>query len=736
MPDYDFSTLNSSDLEELSCDLMNMSQKSDSIVKYKTFKDGKDKGIDFLYSTSDNDFEHVGQVKHFYRTGFSRMLTALKDKEVNKVKKLKPNKYLFFTSVDLNVSQTEKLKDLFEPFIKSLGDIYGKKDINKLIAKHPKILELHYKLWLNDLAVLKKIFSSEMDFKSSQFIDVEIKKRLRLFVKTPLFSKAKSTLSEKKFIIISGEPGVGKTTLAEMLTYEYIGNDYNLSFIEEANEIDKALINDDSKQIIYYDDFLGSNYAQINKAQESESKLLRVLKQISKLDNKYLILTTRSLLLTKVSEESEKIRRFGLIPQSQVLELNEYSEGIKTELLKNHIEESCLNDNYKKILQKKSLINFIINHHTFTPRSVEFITSKDIIENNRIEIEIYERFIRENFNYPQEIWRHAYTNQIQKEDRLILNTLFSFNKAPTLEELEKAFISRVNYEILTNNYSKEINAFNRSLKRIDGGLILIKKNKVDFINPSLKDFLIKFLKEDNDEMDRIVNSIVFITQFSDQLFQTVDYTPKINNELKNKFIRDYKSFIRTSEEHEDKDLILFAIVLKKYFHSEETDNVLIEVLSEIDDWQSLHDNYEMNFQFVKFIDMVKDNYTIMEVIKDSSMDIVNELVTGESDILKAIEVLSSLKETFHLDFSTDPFYSLHQHFDELFMDLIYNEVEWLNDFISDESEAFEKENEIQQLVNKLNEIGFDFDADLSEFKKDWDEAVRSNDYKRHMEKDD
>jgi hypothetical protein len=183
-------------------------------------------------------------------------------------------------------------------------------------------------------------------------------------------------------------------------------------------------------------------------------------------------------------------------------------------------------------------------------------------------------------------------------------------------------------------------------------------------------------------------------------------------------------------------LILFAIVLRKYFHSEETDNVLIEVLSEIDDWQSLHDNYEMNFQFVKFIDMVKDNYTIMEVIKDSSLDIINELVTGESDILKAIEVLSELKETFLLDFSTDSLYSLHQHFDELFMDLIYNEVEWLNDFISDESEVFEKEKEIQQLVEKLNEIGFDFEADLSEFDKDWWEVARFNEYKRIMEKDD
>lgn len=68
----------------------------------------------------------------------------------------------------------------------------------------------------------------------------------------------------------------------------------------EPNEIDKALVKDNSKQIIFYDDFFCSNYTEINKAQESESKLIRILKQISKLETKFLILTTRSLLLTKV----------------------------------------------------------------------------------------------------------------------------------------------------------------------------------------------------------------------------------------------------------------------------------------------------------------------------------------------------------------------------------------------------------------------------------------------------
>jgi energy-coupling factor transporter ATP-binding protein EcfA2 len=735
MPDYDFSTLNSSDLEELSCDLMNMSQKPDSIIKYKTFKDGQDKGIDFLYSSEYNEYDHVGQVKHFYRTGYSGMLTKLKSDEVDKVKKLKPNKYYFFTSVDLSVAQTEELKLIFTPFIKKLNDIYGKKDINKLIADNPKILDLHFKLWLSDFEILKKILASDLEFRSSDFIENELKKRLRLFVKTSLLEAAKESLENNKFVIITGEPGVGKTTLAEILTYEYIAKDYTLSYVlDDIKEVEEVLTPDSSKQIIYFDDFLGSNSEEINKSKGSESRLIKILKRISKLENKLLILTTRTFILKTVIEESERLKRYGLISKTNLLELSEYDTELKKEMFQNHIEEADIESEFKEVLIQENLRDFIVNHKNFTPRSVEFITSQFAIERNSIEG--YENFIRENFNYPDEIWRHAYTYQIKEDDQLLLSTLFSFSNAPTINDLEGAFMSRVNYEILTNNKSKEINAFKKALNRIDGGLIITKKNKVNFINPSIKDFLIKFLKEDKDEMDRIVNSIVFITQFSEQLFEAVDYTPNIPEELQNKLIEDYESFIRQTYSHRDSDLIQLAIVIKKYLGSKKADDVIIEIINEIDDWHSLHSNYELNIQFGKFLREIGSDYHIMKAIESSASEIVNDLVLGESDIEKSINILSELKTTFQLDFLTGNFKDINNHFDQLFSDLIYSEVEWLKDFANDESYVYEKKQEIENLVSQLNNLDFEYSPDLSEFNLDWDEITRENEFRRLMEKDD
>jgi len=95
MADYDFSTLNSSDLEELVCDLLNAKEKKNGTgIIFRTFKDGKDKGIDILYSTLVHPYEIVGQVKHYYRSGYDALLKNLKIYEKNKVDILKPTKCL------------------------------------------------------------------------------------------------------------------------------------------------------------------------------------------------------------------------------------------------------------------------------------------------------------------------------------------------------------------------------------------------------------------------------------------------------------------------------------------------------------------------------------------------------------------------------------------------------------------------------------------------------------------
>lgn len=733
MADYDFSTLNSSDLEELVCDLLNLDQPDGSVIKYKTFKDGKDKGIDLLYSTEKNRYEQVGQVKHYYRTGFDGLYQVLKNTEVKNVIALKPNIYIVATSVDLNVDNTELIKNLFGDYIKSLNDIYGKKDLNRLIEENEGILNSHYKLWLSDFSILKKLLSSDLEFRSSAFVEHELKRRLRIYVKTVLFDDARKALKINKFIILTGEPGVGKTTLAEMLIYEYIAEGYNLSYIlDDIKEAEKVLVPDESKQIIYFDDFLGSNKVEINRAKGSETALRRILNRIPNMENKLVVFTTRSFLLNTAIEESENLRRFNIKARSSLFELKEYDEVLKKQLLINHIEESELKDELIELLHDKQIQNIIVYHRNYTPRSIEFITSDDKV--NLFTPTEFKEFIIKSFDYPDEIWKHAYTEQITEDDRLLLNTLLSFGKVSNIIELEVAFNNRVQYEIDNNNKQREMLAFLKAFKRLEGGFILLK-NEVDvyFINPSLIDFLVEYLKQDKVEVLKIVNSVKYVSQLTERLF-SLRYEPNKNmpKSLEKRLLSDYHSFISKS----DFDLIQLALVIYKYIDNIDKEEVICEIINSITEWKSLHEDYSLNLHFKEFMFSVKDNENINSVLQERIEEIVSQLFSGQNDIDEAIDFLAQLIKSFDIDFNKLDTTNIISHLDDLFSESIYNEIEDLQEWITDENEAYDKQYEFEKLNDKINHLGLEYKADLSEFDIDWFEIARGNDFKRMMEKDD
>lgn len=95
MVDYDFSTLNDKEFENLSIDLIS----KDKNKRFERFKVGKDGGIDGRFYNGDGS-EEVVQCKHYIKTGFKGLISSLKNKsdkginEIDKVKKLNPSKYI------------------------------------------------------------------------------------------------------------------------------------------------------------------------------------------------------------------------------------------------------------------------------------------------------------------------------------------------------------------------------------------------------------------------------------------------------------------------------------------------------------------------------------------------------------------------------------------------------------------------------------------------------------------
>lgn len=90
MNNYNFSTLNDKEFEQLTKDLLNAKYE----LNLQDFKVGKDQGIDLRFSTQSNNNSTVVQVKHFLNSGFSQLKSTLKNKELDKVKILSPDRYI------------------------------------------------------------------------------------------------------------------------------------------------------------------------------------------------------------------------------------------------------------------------------------------------------------------------------------------------------------------------------------------------------------------------------------------------------------------------------------------------------------------------------------------------------------------------------------------------------------------------------------------------------------------
>lgn len=746
MADFDFSTLNSSDLEELVCDLLNANEKANGTgVIFKTFKEGKDNGIDIRFSTSTNPNEIIGQVKHYYRSGYDSLIQMLRTEEMKKVMKLKPKKYVFATSVDLSVKNSEEIKKIFDPYIESLSDIHGKKDLNKLLDFYPYVLNNHFKLWFSGTEVLRKLLNYQVEGRSAEFVEVELKKRLKLYVNTTSLNEALYKLGKNNFVIITGEPGSGKTTTAEMLLYELIKEDYEMTYIyDDIKEAEIKLKLDDKKQVFYYDDFLGHNSLEIAKAKGSETALIKILKRINNSKNKKFIFTTRTFILNSAVEDSEKLRQFNIKARESKMELSKYTPEIRRQILSNHIEESTIRSELKDVLKKQKIVTFIVNHDSFSPRSVEYVTSGDNVEKfSSVE---FENFIVKNFNAPDEIWRHAYEQQINNIDRFLLNTMVSFGSSVYIDYLEMAFNTRLDYEVQLNNYERPMGAFKSSFRRLEGGFIVEYSNApgwYQFINPSLVDFLVKYLQKNRDEVTRISESCYYLRQLITRLFTIDNIDQKnakrfVSSKLKQKLLFENDFYLK--EQSKNYDRLTLAILIHKYIDIRESERVVIKLLSDIDDGNFITEDHDIGFFLQYFLEDIESN-AIIEQVKAMANVILPPLLYVENDLTDLIKRIKFISEKFDVDFSIVLNQNDNYDFDDKFTDLlnekIENDIEDLLGYSMAQNFVSSKETEAQDILDYLSNFGLTIATDMHDYSKfDWFDVGMGNYFKEQMAKDD
>ncbi|WP_024481145.1 restriction endonuclease [Cellulophaga baltica] len=612
---YNFSSINDKDLEDLTRDLLSKEWST----HLQSFKKGRDKGIDLRYSTIDDENEIIIQVKHYSGSKYANLKSDLKNKELPKVQKLNPKKYIVVTSLKLGVNEKDEIKKILSPYILSTNDIYGQDELNGLISKFPKIEEAHFKLWLSSTTVLNRILHNGLKGRS-EFVSSKIESRIKKFVPSKSHKKSVKILNDTNFILITGAPGIGKTILANILTYQLLAEDFELVYINEIRDAEVAY-ESNKKQIFYFDDFLGATTLDLTSSKNADSTLINFIERV-KLDNKKrLILTCRTTILNQAKEKSEIIYNSKIDINNHEVKIEDYGKLEKAKILYNHIYDSNLTNELKSTFFKDYFHWEIINHRSYNPRIIEFFTDIDRLQEN-VE---YKSEIINFLDNPDKIWEKSFTNQLSDNAQILLSTLFSLSGTYVVSEtkLKEAFDNRVNFEILNNNFRRRGNLYKKTIKELQNAFIhrIITRHSehyqsidIRFLNPSIEDFLYYYFNNDNiDEYFIILKSSKYLEQFKRKI------TTKKENYVK-KIYFDDSNYNRLLELFIDKYPCLDS-------YSSNKDLDVINCLINLFNWKDIEKKVISIFNKLTIENLNwEDKYNLIEILEYFAKNQLTELI--------------------------------------------------------------------------------------------------------------
>lgn len=537
MPDYSFLNLSPAEFEELTRDLL---QKEFGIY-LESFTNGRDGGIDFrhCYPKSGN---LIIQCKRYQ--DFKSLFAKLSD-ELPKLKTLKPKRYVLCTSAGLTPKNKTEIVKLLGPFLKKPSDIYGRDDLNNLLGKFPEIERQHFKLWLSSVSILDRILHSRI-YNQSSFEEDHIKATVKLYVNNDSYSIAKDLIDRFNYVIISGTPGIGKTTLARILSYHYLANGYEeFIFLSESIDDGYSLYREEAKQVFLFDDFLGKNFLGKDLKNNEDQRIITFIEKIKRSTNKILVLTTREYILAQAKLRYDVFEIGGIDTAKCVIDLGQYTKVVKAKILYNHLFFSNVDEEYIQEMLKNKNYNKIIKHKNYSPRVIQTIFTPQVLKSIPVSNFIH-KFI-EFLDYPESIWKHVYENQITKFSQVILANLMTLGAPIKFDHLQtqiKAFSKK--HAIKYGFTYSEID-YNKAIKELENTFIKTERDSVntlvvDYLNPSVQDFLVAYF----DEMPDYVTDIILSANFLNQLFDMFTYDDKY---LLNKNGR--KTHITVSEEQID-----------------------------------------------------------------------------------------------------------------------------------------------------------------------------------------
>lgn len=504
-----------------------------------------------------------------YTADKSKLYSALKE-EARKERVQEAERYILLTTLPLTPADKDKIRALL-PNIRSVEDVLGNDDIEGLVARYPDIRKLYPQLWLGDEDRQRQLLREELD-KGADLLSLseweKMVEALRYVAKPPLAPKALSILREKHVLIITGKPGIGKTTLAYYLIWHLV-RELEYTFVYVSSDIDAAFqkFDEKKKQIFLYDDFLGANFMKYGFEKNEDKRLPLFLNKVAKSPGKLAIFTTREFIFRQALSLSEHFRENHDELSKILLEIKANENAYKAQILYNHLWvqqipythiERLFTDKRGELWGTDCPLVRIIEHEHFNPR----IIASALAAAQGLPCEdAFPPFILGALDNPYALYETAFTKQLSELEKRILLVLGLFPSRVEVSRLEAAVLAPFrDHELpFEETYSEALNVLVGDFLISSAYGPRGEQLAIDFTNPGVRDFINTYYAKNITILRKLIGSALYAEQLISVYRTFARDTRRILPHIKADLIAKGLSIIRTAVDNDAVDMDTFPL---------------------------------------------------------------------------------------------------------------------------------------------------------------------------------
>lgn len=472
-------------------------------IKFTTYRRGRDGGIDI--KSTNTEPKIIGQCKLYHPQNYKGLINNLK-KEVTKCKKQQPDRYIVCTNIELSPTQAAEIKALFDSFILYEEDIIDGIKLNKYLGQkeYEYLFKTYSKLLVPNFSsielALEKIINKKYYNRTKTFFD-DICERHKLFHNTEQLPYLIQKLEDNKVIILSGNPGVGKTTTAMMIAnYFFNRKKCDVIYLEERDYPETLTLANENRLVIV-DDFWGQNFSpSIQNYSTFQREFQSIIRHFTNSSNSYLILVSREYVIKDTLANAEYETETLLDKNKYIINIAEFTFEDKLRIFLNHLLFYDYDLSYIKRIKYEDGFEYLLNHQNYSPRHLDFFIKAYLREKHQSSYDFYRSF-RSYLDNPLIFWKEAY-GKLNPTSKLILIILLTSSDPIGLEDLKRTFDivqaearQTLNIEIAPLDFRKE-------LIKLEEFYIAINEDSyydttlIQFQSPGIKDYLLEFLRTD------------------------------------------------------------------------------------------------------------------------------------------------------------------------------------------------------------------------------------------------